>query len=93
MFRVEDRVFVLAGCVDDLGEEGLGFVDDFVGEGVFDGGVVGLDEVPLAVLDRQGGFADGAGADDGDLALLGMRSHCGAWVSGEGDGIGIGNRA
>ena len=40
-------------------------------KGVFDGGVVGLDEVAFAVLDREGGLADGAGADDGNFALFG----------------------
>ena len=86
MFRVEDRVFVLACGVDDLGHEGLTLVHDLMTEGVLDGGVVGLDEVAFAVLDCEGGFADGAGADNGDFALFGMWWHfAGAAV---GDGFG-----
>lgn len=50
-------------------------MDYFVGEGVFDCGVVGLDKMTFAILDSEGGFTDRARADDGDFALFSMRCH------------------
>jgi len=51
MLAVQDSVFVLPRCVYDLGREVRVTVADDFGEGVFDGGVVGVDEVAVDVLD------------------------------------------
>lgn len=60
VFAVEDGVFVLARGVDDFGREVGGAVADDFGEGVFDGGVVGVDEVAVDILDCERGFAWGS---------------------------------
>ena len=57
VFRIENRVFILAGGVDDFDGKVLVLQTDDFAEGVFDGGVVGVDEVAVDVLDREGGFA------------------------------------
>lgn len=46
----EGGVFFLAGCVEDFEHAGLVVDDDLLAVGVFDGGVVGLDEVVEAEL-------------------------------------------
>lgn len=57
VFRIENRVFILAGGIDDFDGEVLVLQTDDFAEGVLDGGVVGVDEVAVDVLDREGGFA------------------------------------
>lgn len=57
VLAVEYRVFILTRGVDDLDGEVLVAVADDFAEGVFDGGVVGVDEVAVDVLHGEGGFA------------------------------------
>lgn len=57
VLAVEDGVLVLPRGVDDLDGEVRVTVADQLAEGVLDGGVVGVDEVAVDVLDREGGFA------------------------------------
>jgi len=53
VLAIQDRVFVLACGIDDLdGEVGV-LVADHFGEGVFDGRVVGVDEVAVDILDCE----------------------------------------
>jgi len=75
MLGIEDGVLILSSSVDNLGQKGLVLVDYFMGEGVLDCWVVGLDKVTFAILDSEGGFTDRARADDGDFALFSMRCH------------------
>ena len=51
VFGVQDTVFILPGGVDDLGRELLALVFHGPVEGVFDGGVVVLDESALDEAD------------------------------------------
>lgn len=53
VLRVEDAVLILAGRVDDLGRVVLPLVPDLLAEGVLDGRVVALDEVPVDVADGE----------------------------------------
>jgi hypothetical protein len=57
VLAVQDRVLVLARSINDLDGEVVVFMADDFGEGVFDGGVVGVDEVAVDELDCEGGFA------------------------------------
>jgi hypothetical protein len=57
VLAVENRVLVLPRCVDDLEREVLVPVADDFAESVFDGGVVGVDEMAVDELDCEGGFA------------------------------------
>lgn len=57
VLAVEDAVLVLAGRVDHFDREVVVAVADHFAKGVFDCGVVGVDEVAVDVLDREGGFA------------------------------------
>jgi hypothetical protein len=57
VFAVQDGVFILARGVDDFDAEVLVAVADDLAEGVFDGGVVGVDKVTVDILDGEGGFA------------------------------------
>jgi hypothetical protein len=57
VLAVQDTVLVLAGGVDHLdGEIMVAVADDFA-ESVFDSWVVGVDKVPVDVLDCERGFA------------------------------------
>lgn len=47
----------LASRIDDLRRVVLAFVPDDLAEGVLDGGVIALDEVPVDILYSEGGFA------------------------------------
>ena len=57
MFRIEDGIFVLTGCVDDVAVVFLTSVGDGFLEDVFDGRVVGIDECVFYVSDDQRGLA------------------------------------
>ena len=80
VLAVEDGVLVLAGGVDDLDGEVLVAVADDFAEGVLDGGVVGVDEVAVDVLDCEGGFAWDAVCVSEGILLSGS--------GGEGEGVG-----
>ena len=53
VFAVQNRVLVLARRINDLGREVLIPVANHFAEGVFDGGVVGVDEVTVDVLNGE----------------------------------------
>lgn len=55
--RALDCGAYLSRSIDDLGQEGLPFVDNLMAEGVFNGRVVALDKMAFAVLDGEGRFA------------------------------------
>ena len=57
VLAVQDGVLVLAGGVDDLQPEVLVAIADDFTEGVLDGGVVGVDEVAVDVLDGERALA------------------------------------
>jgi hypothetical protein len=57
MLAVENAVLVLPRGVDHLDGEVVVAVADHFAESVFDRRVVGVDEVPVDVLDCEGGFA------------------------------------
>lgn len=57
VLAVEDGVLVLPGGVDDLDGEVLVAVPDDFAEGILDGGVVGVDEVAIDVLDGERALA------------------------------------
>jgi len=59
----------MASGIEDFEVEEPAVEFDGLGEGVFDGRVVRLDEVFVDELDRETALADGAGAQEGDLAL------------------------
>lgn len=75
MFGIEDRVFVLAGRVDDFYGEVLGAVADHFAEGVFYRGVVAVDEVAVDELHGEGGFADRSTPNNSHFALFLLRRH------------------
>lgn len=50
---VQDRVLVLPRSVDDLGSVVLIAIPYHFAEGVLDGGIVGVDEVAVDVLDCE----------------------------------------
>jgi hypothetical protein len=51
----------LSSCVDDLGEEGLTFVNNLMAESVFNRRIITLDEMAFAILDSEGRFACATG--------------------------------
>ena len=53
VFGVEYCVFVLSGGIDHLRRKVLVLVPNDFGEGVLNGGIVGVDKVSVDVLDRQ----------------------------------------
>jgi hypothetical protein len=57
VLRVEDAVLILPGRVDDLGRVVLPLIPDLLAEGVLNGRVVALDEMPVDVADRERRFA------------------------------------
>lgn len=64
VFRVQDAVLILARGVDDFGRELLALVLDGPVEGVFDRGIVALDEGTFDEADGQGRLAwRGKGTD------------------------------
>lgn len=63
VFGIENRVFILAGCVDDVAVVFLALVGDGFLEDVFNGGVVRVDKGVFDVSNDQGGFACESGIE------------------------------
>lgn len=51
VFGVQDAVLILAGSIDDFGQVILSLVSYRLAEGVFDGRIVAVHEVPIDELD------------------------------------------
>lgn len=61
VLAVQDAVLILARSVDNFRRIVLPLVPNLFAKGVFDGGVVRLDKVPIYVADRERGFTCGRG--------------------------------
>lgn len=57
MLAVEYSILILASCINDLDRKVLVFVSNDFAEGVLDRGVVGVDEMAVNVLNREGALA------------------------------------
>lgn len=57
VLAIKDGVFILTSGIDDLDGEILVAIADDLTEGVFDGRVIGVDEVAIDVLYGKRGFA------------------------------------
>jgi len=77
VLRVQNAVFILSSCINDLRGVILPLVLDHTTEGIFNGWIIAFDEMSIDELHRERRFADGSTAHNGDLSLLRRGWHLG----------------